>query len=95
MGLRLRGNKARRPFARKPSGGGSFVFVRRWLGWHSPLRGCTFLAALAKAKIPRRSTLRNFQTGSKANSSLTRCESRLSEWERPLKVHSSTGSPTS
>ena len=56
MGLRLRSNKARRPCARKPSGGGSFVFARRWLGRHSPLWGCTFLAALAKAKIPRRST---------------------------------------
>ena len=65
MGLRLRSNKARRPCARKPSGGGSFVFARRWLGRHSPLWGCTFLAALAKAKIPRRSTPCNFQTGSK------------------------------
>jgi len=66
VGLRLRSNKARRPLARKPSGGGSFVLVRRWLGRPSPLRGCTFLAALAKAKIPRRSTPCNFQTGSKA-----------------------------
>jgi hypothetical protein len=65
MGLRLRNNKARRPFARKPSGGRSFVFVRRWLGRHSPLRGCTFLAALAKTKISRRSAPWNFQTGSK------------------------------
>jgi hypothetical protein len=47
-----------------PSGGGSFVFGRRWLGRYSPLRGCASLAALAKAKIPRRSTPCNFQTGS-------------------------------
>jgi hypothetical protein len=37
---------------------------------HSPLRGCSLarpartLAALATAKIPRRGTPRNFQTGS-------------------------------
>ena len=36
----------------------------RWLDRHSPLRGCSGLAALAKAKIPRRRTPRNFQTRS-------------------------------
>ncbi|EEF60085.1 hypothetical protein Cflav_PD3144 [Pedosphaera parvula Ellin514] len=40
------------------------------LGPHSPLRGCLVpvrkhLAALAAAKIPNRSTLHNFKTGSK------------------------------
>ena len=50
--------------AKTPPGGGSFDFVRRCLGWHSPLRGCATLAALAKIKIPRRSTLCNFLTGS-------------------------------
>ncbi len=47
-----------------PTGGGSFVRGLRWLGPYSPLRGCSDLAALAAAKIPRRSTPRSFQTGS-------------------------------
>jgi hypothetical protein len=63
--LRLRSNEARRPFAENPPGGGSFARGRRWLGRYSLLRGCSDLAALATAKIPRRSTPRNFQTGSK------------------------------
>jgi hypothetical protein len=62
--LRLRGNKARRPFAENPPGGGSFARGQRWLGRYSPLRGCSDLAALATAKILRRSTPRSFQTGS-------------------------------
>jgi acetyl esterase/lipase len=37
---------------------------RRWLGRNSPLRGCSSLAALAKPKIPSRSSLCNFQKGS-------------------------------
>ena len=51
-------------FLENPPGGGSFVRGLRWLGRHSPLRGCSGLAALATAKIPRRRTPRNFQTGS-------------------------------
>ncbi|MSU61728.1 MAG: hypothetical protein EXS31_04915 [Pedosphaera sp.] len=47
-----------------PPGVGSFARVRRWLGRHSPLRGCSFLAALATAKILIRRTPRNFQSGS-------------------------------
>ncbi len=47
-----------------PPGGGSFVRGRRWLVPYSPLRGCSELAALATAKIPRRSAPRSFQTGS-------------------------------
>ena len=52
-------------FLENPPGGGSFVRGLRWLGRYSPLRGCSSLAALATAKIPRRRTPRNFQTGSK------------------------------
>jgi hypothetical protein len=66
VGLRLRSNEARRPFAENPPGGGSFARGRRWLGRYSPLRGCSDLAALATAKILRRSTPRSFQTGSAA-----------------------------
>src|SRR6266849_4726780 len=54
-------------FPENPPGGGSFVRGRRWLGRHSPLRGCFDLAALATAKIPRRSAPRSFQTGSYAD----------------------------
>ena len=52
-------------FRENPLGGGSFGRGPRWLGRHSPLRGCSGLAALATAKIPCRRTPRNFQTGSK------------------------------
>ena len=45
-------------------GGRSFACGQRWLGVYSPLRGCARLAALPTAKIPRRSTTRNFQTDS-------------------------------
>jgi hypothetical protein len=51
-------------FRDNPSGGGSFAVGPRWLGRHSPLRGCSGLAALAVAKISRRGTPRSFQTGS-------------------------------
>src|SRR5436190_12182178 len=51
-------------FRENPPGGGSFVRGRRWLSPYSPLRGCADFAALATAKIPRRSTLPNFQKGS-------------------------------
>ena len=51
-------------FCENPPGGGSFARGRRWLGRYSPRWGCAGLAALAPAKIPRRSTPRNFQTGS-------------------------------
>src|SRR2546425_5425706 len=51
-------------FRENPPGGGSFVRGRRWLAPYSPLRGCAELAALATAKIPRRSAPRSFQTGS-------------------------------
>src|SRR6266498_4898557 len=50
-----------------PPSGGSFACGQRWLGCYSPLRGCSGLAALAAAKIPRRRTPRNFQTGSKVS----------------------------
>jgi hypothetical protein len=43
-------------FLENPPGDGSFARGRRWLGSHSPLRGCSSLAALATAKIPRRRT---------------------------------------
>src|SRR6266545_871700 len=55
-------------FRENPPGGGSFACGERWLGRHSPLRGCSDLAALAAAKIPRRRTPRNFQTGSQKRS---------------------------
>jgi len=51
-----------------PSGGGSFGRGLCWLGPYSPLRGCADLAALASAKIPRRSTPQYFQTGSNRRS---------------------------
>src|SRR6266545_3914872 len=54
-------------FRENPPGGWSFACGQHWLGRHSPLRGCSDLAALAAAKIPRRRTQRNFQTGSKDN----------------------------
>ena len=69
VGLRLRSNDARRLFPQKPSGRQAF-----WLGpalarslppapgMLVPVR--KHLAALAKTKIPGRSTLCNFQTGS-------------------------------
>src|SRR2546421_11414780 len=53
-------------FHKNPPGGGSFGRVPRWLGRHSPLRGCSDLAALATTEIPRRSAPRSFQTGSLA-----------------------------
>src|SRR6267143_3972572 len=51
-------------FPENPPGGGSFVRGRRWLVPYSPLRGCSEFAALATAKIPRRSAPRSFQAGS-------------------------------
>ena len=51
-------------FRENPPGDGSFACVRRWLGRHSPLWGCSDLSVLATAKIPHRRTPRNFQTGS-------------------------------
>jgi hypothetical protein len=51
-------------FRENPSGGGSFARGLRWIGRHGLLQGCSGLAALATAKIPRRSALQNFQTGS-------------------------------
>src|SRR6266851_1445242 len=48
-----------------PPGGGSFARGPRWLVPYSPLRGCSELAALATAKIPRRRPPANFKTGSK------------------------------
>ena len=51
-------------FRENPQGGGSFGRGLRWLGPHSPLRGCSGLAASAPAKIPRRRTPPNFKTGS-------------------------------
>jgi hypothetical protein len=48
-----------------PAGGGAFGRGRRCLGRHSPLRGCSGLAALATAKIPRRRPPLNFRIGSK------------------------------
>src|SRR5437879_2077554 len=51
-------------FPENPPGGGSFARGRRWLVPYSPLRGCSELAALATAKIPRRRPSANFKTGS-------------------------------
>ena len=48
-------------FDENPPGGGSFARGQRWLGRYSPLRGCSDLAALTTAKIPRRSTVPNFK----------------------------------
>src|SRR6185503_9212300 len=53
-------------FHENPPGGESFGRGLRWLGSHSPLRGCSDLAASALPKIPRRRTPPNFKTGSKA-----------------------------
>jgi len=64
VGLRLRSNEAREPGTQNPPGGGPFDRGQRWLSRHSPLWGCSDLAALLTAKIPRRSTPPNFQTGS-------------------------------
>jgi len=47
-------------FHENPPGGGSFARGLRWLGRHSPLWGCSRLAALATVKIPRRSALQSF-----------------------------------
>ena len=52
-----------------PPGGGSFARRLRWFVPYSPLRGCSELAALPAAKIPRRSAPRNFQPGSKEGAS--------------------------
>jgi len=52
-------------FFENPPGGRSFGRGRRWLSRYSPLRGCSDLAALATAKISRRSTLLSFQAGSR------------------------------
>jgi len=54
------------PFCENPPGDGSFGRVLRWLDRHSPLRGCSGLAASASPKIPRRMTHPIFQTGSQA-----------------------------
>jgi len=61
---------------KNPPGGGSFARGRCWLGHYSPLRGCAGLAALAAAKIPRRSASRSFQAGSK-KMSFCSCRARL------------------
>ena len=53
-------------FRENPKGGGSFARGRRWLDRHSPLRGCSGLAALAATKIPRRRNPRNFKTRSQS-----------------------------
>jgi acetoin:2,6-dichlorophenolindophenol oxidoreductase subunit alpha len=58
-------------------GGGAFARRLRWLVPYSPLRGCSELAALPAAKIPRRSTTRNFQTGSKEILLETPCAGKL------------------
>ncbi|EEF62732.1 hypothetical protein Cflav_PD5367 [Pedosphaera parvula Ellin514] len=63
--LRLRSNAARRPLARKPSGRRCF-WPQPALARPSRWRGCSGLADLAAAKIPNRSTLPNFKSGSKA-----------------------------
>ena len=52
-------------FRENPLGGGSFDRGFRWLGPHSPLRGCSGLAASAPPKNPHRRTPPNFKTGSK------------------------------
>jgi hypothetical protein len=52
------------PFWANPPGDGSFVRGLCWLNRHSPLRGCSGLAASASLKIPRRRAHPIFQTGS-------------------------------
>jgi len=53
-----------------PPGGGAFGCDLRWLDHYSPLRGCAGLAALAAAKIPRRTIVSNFSTDSSCPSIL-------------------------
>ena len=70
MDLRLRSNEARRPFPRKPSGRQVLCPWPALARTSQPAAGILVpvrkhLAALATAKIPRRSTPRSFQTGSK------------------------------
>ena len=48
-----------------PPGGGAFGCALRWLIPHSPLRGCSELAASLTAKIPSRRPSPIFQTDSK------------------------------
>jgi len=55
-------NKTKWSEVGKPPSGGSFGRGRRWLGRHSPLRGCSDLAAWPTTKISHRSPPRNFQT---------------------------------
>jgi hypothetical protein len=64
--------KPDRPWRRNPAGGGSFGQGRCWLVPYSPLRGCSKLAALSPAKIPRRTHTRIFETGSERNFGLDR-----------------------
>jgi hypothetical protein len=54
------------PFCENPPGDRSFPRGLRWLNRHSPLRGCSGLAASASLKIPRRRAHPIFQTGSMA-----------------------------
>ena len=85
MGLRLRSNEASRPYARKPSGRQVFCLLpalARSLQPAAGMRRCqsgSDLAALAKAKIPRRSTPCNFQTGSWAARARERLIGALAE----------------
>src|SRR5260221_13524338 len=75
-------------FRENPPGGGSFVRGRRWLVPYSPLRGCAELAALATAKIPRRSAPRSFQTGSKSERYGSRIPSARRRRVRPRRSRS-------
>src|SRR5579863_5658917 len=72
-----------------PPGGRSFGCGPRWLRRHSPQRGCSALAALPTSKFPRRSTPRNFQTGSYVCHGLTRS---LKNWfaEAAMTVYGET-----
>lgn len=65
VGLRPRSNEARQLFTLNPSIGRSFGRGQRWLSRHSPLWGCSSIAALPTPKIPSRSAPRSFQTDSK------------------------------
>ena len=62
---------------------------RRWLGPHSPLWGCSGLAAWATTRIPRRRSPPRFRSGSKPSSTTngearSQCRTKLrqSDWPR-------------
>ena len=67
MGLRLKEQRSPSALCAKTlRAAGLIAGGRRWLGCYIPLRGCANLATLSTAKIARRRTSCNFQTGSEA-----------------------------